>query len=361
MLNPTYNVHKSYSENYNDGPTFNVTIPSRIKLKPIKIWGHSLNSPVGVPAGPLLNSKYIKLYAQLGYDLPVYKTVRTIKREAHPTPNCLMVDSRKQLTKNDIAQNIYPLDNAPKKLHEIAITNSFGIPSKAIEIWQADIEKANSFMANDQLMIVSCVGTQLTERSLIDDFKFCAQRAVEAGAKAIELNYSCPNIISKEGSIYQDPNFSRAISKIVKLAIKDIPLIIKIGYIENEKKVLEIIKANAPFVDGIAAINTIPMQARKKNGSQALPGQGRLKSGICGSIIKNLALEMTKRICKIRQENRFDFMLSSVGGIVCPDDINDYLNAGADIVMSATGAMWNPMLAHDWQRQKIILQNDLSL
>ncbi len=352
MLHPTYDIHKSYDENYSDGPTCDFEIPSRVKLKPIKLWGYEVNSPIGVPAGPLINAEYIRLYAQLGFDLPVYKTVRTIERKVHPAPNCLMVDSHKQLTADDIGQSIYPFDREPETLDEIAITNSFGIPSKAIEIWQADVEKANTLMANDQLMIVSCVGTPLTDRGFIEDFVFCAQKVVEAGAKAIELNFSCPNVISNEGSIYQDPILSSTIAKAVKSAVKNVPLMIKMGYIANERRVLEIIKANAPFVDGIAAINTISMQARKKDGAQALPGEGRLNSGICGSIIKNLALEMTRRIHKIRQQHKFDFVLCGVGGIVSPKDIDDYLNAGADIAMSATGAMWNPLLAHDWQMHK---------
>ena len=352
MLHPTYDIHKSYDENYDNGPVVDFDIPKRIQTKPINLWGYKINSPIGVPAGPLLNSDYIKLYAQLGFDLPVYKTVRTMSRQAHQNPNCLMVNSDKALNISDIGQSIFPFGKAPQSPKEIAITNSFGIPSKPMEIWQADIEKANSYMADDQLMIVSCVGTPLENRNFIDDFVLCAKKAVEAGARAIELNYSCPNVVSKEGSIYQDATLSSTISKAVKLAIKDIPLMIKMGYIADNNKTLEILKANAPYVDGIAAINTISMQARRQDGSQALPGDGRLNSGICGSIIKDLALEMTQRIDKIRQQQKFDFILCGVGGIVCPEDIDDYLGAGADITMSATGAMWNPLLAHQWQSEQ---------
>ena len=349
MLHSTYDIHKSYLENYDHGPVVDFKLPERVHGAPVKLWDFTVNSPIGVPAGPLLNAKYVALYAKLGFDIPVYKTVRTVAREAHQKPNCLMVESTRQLTEGEIGKSIYPFDREPQIAEEIAITNSFGIPSQTVEVWQKDIETANQTLEKNQLMIVSCVGTPLEERNLIEDFVLCAQKAVEAGAKAIELNYSCPNVISKEGSIYQDTVLSSAISKAVKFAIKHTPLMMKIGYVPNQKHLLEIIKANAPFVDGIAAINTISMQARMRDGTQALPGKGRLNSGICGHIIKNLALQMTRNIHRIRRNKKYDFILCGVGGIVQSCDIDDYLNAGADIVMSGTGAMWNPLLAHKWQ------------
>jgi dihydroorotate dehydrogenase len=36
-----------------------------------------------------------------------------------------------------------------------------------------------------------------------------------------------------------------------------------------------------------------------------------------------------------------------VGGVTVPEDFEEYRAAGADIVMSATGAMWNPYLAKE--------------
>ena len=354
MPSPTYDIKKSYTENYNSGPKVNFKIPEKISGRPIKLWGFNLESPIGIPAGPLLNSEYIALYAKLGFDIPVYKTVRTIPRCSHPSPNCLMVDSSRQLTENDIGRDIYLRDKHPGKVEDIAITNSFGIPSKAIEIWQQDVEKANQKLLNNQLMIVSCVGTPLKERNIIEDFTFCAQKACEAGAKAIELNYSCPNVVSKEGSIYNDAELSKRISQSVKKAINHIPLMIKIGYISDKKILENIIKTNAPYVDGIAAINTITMKTRfRSNRQSALPGNGRLNSGICGSIIKDLALQMTRRINRIRKGGSYDFILCGVGGIMNYEDIDDYLEAGADIIMSATGAMWNPLLAYQWKKNKI--------
>ena len=354
MFYATYDINQSYQKNYKQGPCTNFEIPQKIQLKPIKLWNFTLNSPLGVAAGPLLNSKYIRLYASLGFDALVYKTVRTEESLGYPSPNCLMVENLQQLKQKDIDQVIYVRNTKPNKASDIAITNSFGMPSKQIDLWQADIEKANQSLDTDQVMIVSCVGTPLEKRSLVNDFVLCAEKAVEAGAKAIELNYSCPNVITKEGSIYQDPLLSSMISKKVKFSIKNIPLVIKIGYISNDQEAKKIIQANAPFIDGIAAINTISMQVKNKNNSQqVLPGKGRINSGICGCIIKDLALEMTERIFRIRQQKGFNFFIFGTGGVVSSSDINDYLNLGADIVMSATGSMWNPFLANDWKKSQL--------
>jgi len=35
------------------------------------------------------------------------------------------------------------------------------------------------------------------------------------------------------------------------------------------------------------------------------------------------------------------------GGVTVPKDFREYRDAGADLVMSATGAMWNPYLAKE--------------
>tara|TARA_R110002167_G_scaffold177101_2_gene376857 strand:- start:114 stop:1169 length:1056 start_codon:yes stop_codon:yes gene_type:complete len=350
-MQSTYDVSKSYDWNYEHGPVFTSKLPERKTTAPIKLWGHTLNSPLGVPAGPLLNSNYIELYGKLGFDIPVYKTVRSCMRQVHPAPNCMFVDTEQQLTPEDIGKTIYAKDSEPKKIEQIAITNSFGMPSKLPEIWQADIEKANKSLSSGQLMIVSCVGTPSEERSIVDDYAYCTELAIEAGAKAIELNFSCPNVTSKEGSIFQDVHLSSSIAKAVKAISKDIPVMIKMGYIKEDAHLLEIIQKNAPFVDGIAAINTISMQARKKDGSQALPGEGRLNSGICGEIIRDIGLETIRRIAKIKQAQNFDFILCGVGGITQAEHFDQYLDAGADLAMSATGAMWDPLLANKWHKK----------
>ncbi|MCF6807059.1 hypothetical protein L3V79_01490 [Thiotrichales bacterium 19S9-12] len=349
MTNATYRIEESYQWNYENGPIFEGELPKRYHIKPINIWDFEINSPIGIPAGPLLNANFVALYARLGFDLPVYKTVRTVERQAHQAPNCCYLKDSHLLSEADILTSTITQKNQPQNISEISITNSFGIPSKSVESWQADIELANYSIDKNQLLIVSCVGTpNLEERNIIEDYTLCSQLAVEAGAKAIELNLSCPNVISKEGSIYQDPLLSSKITQAVKQAIGPVPLMIKIGYFDSERKLDDVIKANASFIDGISAINTIPMLVKDEFGNQALPGEGRLKSGVCGHVIHKLSVDMVKKIAKLKQINRYDFIICGCGGVMKQEEFNHFLDAGADIAMSATGAMWDPYLAHKW-------------
>ncbi|MCP4393685.1 MAG: dihydroorotate dehydrogenase [Alphaproteobacteria bacterium] len=353
-LYEVYNINKSYAWNYENAPCYNGEKPIRPKTKvenKINLFGFDLRSPLGVPAGPLLNSNWVKFYAEMGFDIPVYKTVRTVERECLPVPNCVYVDSSRQLSEGDRGAHIYTSEGEPRTVDEISITNSFGMPSMSPDVWMEDIEVANSYMQDGQIMVVSVVGTpeesNPTPAALAKDYARCAAMAKEAGAKIIEANYSCPNVASAEGAIFQSAELSNLISKEIRAAIgSDMPFMIKAGYFKDEANMKEVLAANAGIINGIAGINTISMSVSKSNGSQALPG--RDTSGICGSIIRDMGLEFIGNVRQTIEAEKYDMTLCGVGGIVKPEDVDSFINVGADIVMSATGAMWHPNLANEY-------------
>jgi len=59
---------------------------------------------------------------------------------------------------------------------------------------------------------------------------------------------------------------------------------------------------------------------------------------------------MVKALVKTRSETKQSFEIIGVGGVMKPQDVLDYLNAGANHVHSATAIMWNPYLADDLQK-----------
>lgn len=111
--------------------------------------------------------------------------------------------------------------------------------------------------------------------------------------------------------------------------------------------------AVGPLVQAIEAINTIPAKIIDEQGNPALTA-GRTTSGTCGAGIKWAGLEMAERLKKLREEKEINFAIIGVGGVMNVNDFNDYRRVGADAVMSATGAMWNPFLAQEIKKQLTI-------
>src|SRR5581483_3692728 len=350
-LNPTYDIYRSYEANYQEGPFIKEKPPRREIRKKERFLGFEVNSRLGIPAGPLLNSRWILTYAELGFDLPVYKTVRTRATPSHPDPNCMFLKLKGQIKEEDFGKRLVATMEPPSALEEISITNSFGMPSRDPQVWQADIQKAKAGLGDGQLLIVSVVGTP-AEKDLAADYAKAAALAAEAGAPVVEINLSCPNVASGEGSVYTDPEFSSQVSKTVKRAIGAVPLLIKIGYISDPARLSRVIKANAPHVDGIAGINTLSFEVVNDRGTSALPGEGRLRSGVCGSAIRRCALLQAARVVELKQKEKYDFAVIGVGGVMTTGHIREYFNAGVDAVMSATGAMWDPFLAYKYWEEE---------
>jgi dihydroorotate dehydrogenase len=140
----------------------------------------------------------------------------------------------------------------------------------------------------------------------------------------------------------------KATTEAVKNEIGDRPLIIKLAYLPTDEALERMVDETVAKgrAQGFATINTISAKLVDRNGNQALPGEGRERSGVCGNAIRNAGLDMVRRLSKLREERDLDFTIVGVGGVTNPGDYNEYRLAGADAVMSATGSMWNSELAH---------------
>jgi dihydroorotate dehydrogenase len=327
--NPIYDIYKTYAENAAEGPFFNGEIPKRPKVKKqFDFLGHKVNSLIGVPAGPLLNSNWISLAGKLGFDIPTYKTIRSDAHPSHALPNVLFIDEKG-----------HQIDK-PRDLATLTITNSFGMPSKSPDFLLQDIERANRSLGSGQVMIVSVVGTPNRGMSFADDFVRTAILAVEAGAKIVEANFSCPNVEKADGILYNSPETVHAYAKKIAEAIKPIPLLIKVGVfadIDLMKSVF--LSAARGGCAGICGINSVSMRVTPPLAPD------RPTSGICGAAIRPAALRFVRDAAQIIRENKFDLVLLGCGGIMQPEHFDSFFEAGALVAMSATGMMWDPYLA----------------
>jgi dihydroorotate dehydrogenase len=160
--------------------------------------------------------------------------------------------------------------------------------------------------------------------------------------KVIEINLACPNE-GEEVLACFDLDITTRIVTAVREANPDLKLIIKIAYMADKDYLKKLVESVGSMIDGITAINTIPMPVVDAEGKEVFPG--RPKAGISGAPIKWAGLEMVKYLKQYREELGLDYKIIGLAGVLSANDFHEYLDTGADYVMSVTGAMWNPQLA----------------
>lgn len=352
---PIYDIEKSYLENAEEGPFFTGPYPER-NIPPKEKWvdflGFKVASRLGVPAGPLLNSRWIDFAAKMGFDILTYKTIRSLSYAGHAMPNVIFVEAPQI---NASIKSLKRREANPSTLDEISITNSFGMPSRTPEYLRKDIPLAQKALKPGQLLIVSITGTLAkggTKEAYFQDFVDTALLAKECGAQVIEANFSCPNVSKEEGCLYTDSETVFALAKQLTTSLKGTPLIIKVGLLPNREMLYKLLyKATQAGVAAVSGINSISLPVVDSKGLPAL-GSNRLTSGICGSSIRNEALNFVKLAKEIIDREKLGLTLIGVGGVVLPEHFEHFFSAGADCVQSATGMMWDPYLALRYEALK---------
>jgi len=353
LYKPFYDPEKSYEENLKEGPFgafADGKIYEQIGEPEYDFFGHKVFAPFGIPAGPLIDGKYTKAAMDKGFDIVIYKTVRSKKFPCHQWPNILKVEVEGDLTLEKASNKLVANHNFSEPL---SITNSFGVPSLDPSFWQEDIKDLIKNTRKGQIVVGGFQGTKTNDgnvESYINDYILTARLLKEVGVQVFEVNFSCPNE-GTDNLLCFDIERSLMVAKAIKNEIGVLPLIVKIAYFKDENLLKNFVSEIGQVVDGISAINTISATVVDLEGKYALPGEGREKSGICGASIKWAGLEMVKKLKKIREELKYKFTIIGVGGVNKAEDYFLYRNAGADIVMSATGAMWDPYLAQEIKKR----------
>ena len=279
---PFYDPEKTYEENFKEGPFGAFTggegnlidTEKRTDQPRFNFLGFKVNSPFGIPAGPLLNSNFCKGAFDNGFDICVFKTVRSAVFPCHPYPNVLAVHIEGDLTFQKAQGKLMADTNY---FPPISITNSFGVPSRAPEVWQEDVKKAIYCAKEGQVLVLSFMGTvreNQTADEFVSDYALAARQAIETGAKVLETNLSCPNIGS-EGLVCYDLDMTERVCKAIRAEIGGTPLILKVGYYKNDEDIKKLAEIVDKYAQAVSLINTIQVEVVDKEGKQALPGGNR--------------------------------------------------------------------------------------
>ena len=349
---PIYDVDKTYEENLAIGPNkkYKATLKAPIKVGDYTLLGFPVNSPFGSAACPTgADSRYIKTMFDAGYDIVTSKTRRSVQFAPNQFPNIVHIVPGKMAPGQGFRELSHRQVAKSSDYATLTIANSYGNNSLDPAYWVPDAREANTYVKPGQLLITSIVGTiqpGFTDEDYYKDFAKTALLAKAAGAQAIEINLSCPNV-ANEGVLCYSPRDVEAVVTLVKQAVGDTPVVAKLGYFPAEPAELleQVLEPIVSYVAAISAINTFAAPVVTSDGQQALPGKGRLHAGISGHAIKDIGLDMATRLVALRARKQWSFEIISIGGVLTAQDFHDYLDVGADAVLSATGAIWNPNLA----------------
>lgn len=341
----SYHIGLSYRENYERGPELG-RVPEVPEVGRKSFLGLEVGSRLGVAAGLLLNGKWIEGYARWGYDLLTYKTVRSGFRECYPVPNWVFVEEGK-------GGDFYEVDAPGGELADVSSAVCFGMPSMAPEVWREDVRLAKGSLGGGQVLIVSVVATPesgWTTGDVAADFARCAVWAAEAGADVVEVNFSCPNVCSAEGSLYLDVEASGEVARRVREAVgSGVKLLVKTGHHEDAAVQAAYLRELDGVVDGLTLVNGLVRRVLRRDGTPVFGGTFE-KAGVIGRAIHEVCVEDVRRAVAVIREECLGLEVAAVGGVGRVEDIGDYFDAGAAAVMMGGAPMYLPGLAIEAKR-----------
>jgi len=198
------------------------------------------------------------------------------------------------------------------------LINAIGLPNPGINEFTREIREAKNF---DVPLIVSVYGFSAKEYARV------AEKAVGAGADAVELNVSCPHVTETGSEIGQNPKLLAKVIKEVKNVVEK-PVIVKLSpNVTNIAEIAEVaVKAG---VNAITAINTV--KAMAIDAETAFPILSNRMGGLSGPAIKPIAVR-----CVYEIYGKVKLPIIGCGGIINWRDAVEFLLAGASAVQIGT-------------------------
>lgn len=265
-------------------------------------------------APPTANGILIRKAFELGWAGAVTKTIRD-----------------EDVTNSNVSPRLGILKNNGTV---IGLENIEMISEMTVAYWLNEIKEIKRKYP-DKVLIASVMGAKG-----VDSWQKIACKVSDAGADALELNFSCPNGVNAQGSgiaIGQDINTIELITAGVK-EVTGIPVIVKLT-----PNVTDIAAtANAAVrsgADGICAINTVSaligIDIESLNPLPDVAGYSTF-GGLSGRCIKPIGLRCVAEIAK-----SVNVPIYAVGGVATWEDSVEYIAVGAGIIQICTEVMLN--------------------
>ncbi|MCS7114429.1 MAG: dihydroorotate dehydrogenase [Nitrososphaerota archaeon] len=264
-----------------------------VSLK-VNLAGLSLKNPTMLASGILgFSAETLESVVEGGAGAVVTKSVGLKPRRGYANPTVVQVDC--------------------------GLINAMGLPNPGIEEFAKEIRAAKAVL--DAPLIVSIYGFTANE------YAVAAEKAVDAGADAVELNVSCPHVKETGAEIGQNPKVLAEVVGRVKAAVKK-PVFVKLS--PNVTDMAEIAEAAVKAgADALTVINTV--RAMAIDVETAKPVLSNRVGGLSGPAIKPIAIR-----CVYEVYERVKAPIIGCGGITNWRDAVEFMLAGAAAVQIGT-------------------------
>lgn len=199
------------------------------------------------------------------------------------------------------------------------LVNAMGLPNPGMDEFAHEIRRAKTVLKVP--LIASVYGYSEDEYALL------AEKAVNAGADALELNVSCPHVKQTGSEIGQSPEILAATVKKAKVAV-DKPVIVKLSPNVTSIAGLGEVAAKAG-ADALTAINTL--KAMVIDVETGMPILSNRVGGLSGPAVKPVALR-----CVYDLFEQVKIPIIGCGGVAGWRDAVEFLLAGASAVQIGT-------------------------
>lgn len=336
--NLVYRPDRSHAWNCSHGPAL-----PRVRRLPHgpggHLFGYPLNSPLGIAAGPLLNSKWVEGYARLGFDVLTYGTVRSRPIVAHSLPNIRHVHTR---------DHAAVTARRPGVNGDTTLAVSMGLPSADPDVWRKDVRRAKERLGPGQILVVSVVGTPEPgggPEAFIADYARCATWSAEAGADVIEVHLAVRNPFEEPGQlVYEHVVLAAQILYRVRTSVS-LPVVAKLGIFRSPRLLHETATKLAAWANGFELVHGIPRRVLDEDGNAAFEGDGREWATVVGAATYPVCSRQVEEMLAWRRAGEWPHAVLAVGGITTVERARHLLQEGANVALVATAALCDPSFA----------------
>ncbi len=263
----------------------------------VEVAGLRLRSPTLNASGVLgMSAPLLKRVYDSGAGAVVTKSLGPLARPGHINPTLVEVEG--------------------------GVLNAMGLPNPGVEGYLDELRELKS----EGVTVVASFFA-----STVEEFQSGAKALCSAGADALELNLSCPNVGGEPGMCAADSmNVERVTAAVKQVATS--PVLVKLS--PNVTDIASIaVAAERGGADAITAVNTLKAMAIDADFRR--PILTNVTGGLSGPALKSVALRCVWEIAEAVK-----VPIIGCGGVTGWRDAVEYLLAGASAVEIGTGVMY---------------------